>query len=80
MALAIGGGVVNSALFNGRCWSVGYRATLHFKDSVGYLNSTNHLLFPSLTSDPYVLEHCRISNHLSAKRQHLEKIKDFNNL
>lgn len=23
LALAIGGGVVNSALFNGECWSVG---------------------------------------------------------
>lgn len=47
LALAIGGGVVNSALFNGGCWSVGY---LHnFKDCGGYFNF-------NLTSDCYVLD------------------------
>ena len=34
LALAVGGGVVNSALFNGECWSITH-ITCYFNDSGG---------------------------------------------
>lgn len=36
LALAIGGGVVNSALFNGECWSIAHLTTYYCKESGGY--------------------------------------------
>lgn len=36
LALAVGGSVVNSALFNGECGSIGCLTTHNFKDTGGY--------------------------------------------